>query len=206
MKPLTVFIIMVVALLTAWAFAPVFADQPPQRHRYEFEPEVTAAYTTFGKWAETCFTWVAEEPEVFKWAIDEWAKHANVTDCGNTANPEILMFWDYGITQIGWLGWASMSGNGTNLTACTIGINANSYLARLSLKAVMAHELGHCFGLGHSEYNDQLMSEYCCAPFGADDIAGIQALYGPPLTPLPPPPPPTEYKYPMPGISKDGLQ
>lgn len=44
------------------------------------------------------------------------------------------------------------------------------------------HEIGHGIGLDHSEYTDAIMYAYAgfAKTIGADDIAAIQSLYGPP--------------------------
>ncbi len=52
--------------------------------------------------------------------------------------------------------------------------------------------MGHSLGLGHSHAVDSIMRAEYTGPrgLGADDIAGIQALYGPPTGNQPPTPPP----------------
>jgi vacuolar-type H+-ATPase catalytic subunit A/Vma1 len=49
---------------------------------------------------------------------------------------------------------------------------------------VMLHEVGHSLGLGHSEVTSSVMAFYtdrggALRTLTSDDIAGIQAIYGP---------------------------
>ncbi|HWU83777.1 MAG TPA: matrixin family metalloprotease, partial [Rhodocyclaceae bacterium] len=60
----------------------------------------------------------------------------------------------------------------------------------IDITQVLAHELGHALGLDHSSTPNSLMNPfYSEAFFGpqADDIAGIQYLYGAPLVAVPEP-------------------
>src|SRR5712691_1494792 len=54
--------------------------------------------------------------------------------------------------------------------------------ASIDLYSVSLHELGHALGLGHSDLPSAVMYPYykMSTKLSADDIAGIQALYGPP--------------------------
>jgi hypothetical protein len=72
--------------------------------------------------------------------------------------------------------------------------------ATVDLYSVAVHEAGHALGLGHSDQPGAVMYPYYHQAYGlhSDDIAGIQALYGPrdvvvappPPTPIAPPEPP----------------
>ena len=66
----------------------------------------------------------------------------------------------------------------------------NSNAEDVDLLTVAAHEIGHCLGLAHSDDPSALMYPSYEGPhrsLGADDIAGIQDLYG--LASSPPPAP-----------------
>jgi len=61
---------------------------------------------------------------------------------------------------------------------------------------VVLHEMGHALGLGHVNDPNSIMALYSTRGHGlrtlsADDIAGIQAIYGPPTNPPPDVPEPT---------------
>ena len=66
----------------------------------------------------------------------------------------------------------------------------NSVSRNVDLLTVAAHEIGHTLGLAHSDDPGALMFASYDGPrrsLGADDIAGIQALYGVASDALPPP-------------------
>jgi len=75
-----------------------------------------------------------------------------------------------------------MVGNMTFDTAESWAIDAPT-----DIKAVALHELGHSLGMGHSDDPDAIMYPFYApgdpAVLGADDIAGIQTLYGKPDKP-----------------------
>lgn len=55
----------------------------------------------------------------------------------------------------------------------------------IDLVTIAAHEIGHGIGLDHTNVSGQLMDEYYTQShrfLGTDDIAGVQSLYGPPLS------------------------
>jgi hypothetical protein len=62
----------------------------------------------------------------------------------------------------------------------------------IDLFTVLLHEAGHALGLDHSEYSTSVMALYsvrggALRTLQADDIAGIQALYGPATAAIPEP-------------------
>ena len=59
------------------------------------------------------------------------------------------------------------------------------FVTGLSLEEAICHEMGHTLSLGHSSRRDSIMYasigfRYGDVKLGADDIKGIQKLYGPP--------------------------
>ncbi len=67
----------------------------------------------------------------------------------------------------------------------------------IDLLTVAIHEIGHSLGLRHSNVGSAIMFPTYNGirhDLDADDIAGIQSIYGPPTPPPPPPPPqPTSF-------------
>ena len=79
----------------------------------------------------------------------------------------------------------------------------------VDLLTVAAHEIGHTLGLAHSNDPDALMYPSYSGPrrfLGADDVAGVQALYGVASSPQPAPEVPPQGATPPPssGTDSDG--
>lgn len=57
--------------------------------------------------------------------------------------------------------------------------NCNASGGTCDARTVVAHEMGHSEGLGHTGHSPALMmsGETCCYTLQGDDIAGLQAIY-----------------------------
>jgi len=66
--------------------------------------------------------------------------------------------------------------------------SSEDWLSGFDLSTVILHELGHSLGLGHSnDINSIMFAGYMGVrlTLGADDISGIQSIYGPAVVPVP---------------------
>ena len=82
----------------------------------------------------------------------------------------------------------------------------DSETRNVDLLTVAAHEIGHTLGLAHSDDPDALMYPSYSGPrrsLGADDIAGVQALYGVASAPQPAPEVPPQGATPPPSSGTD---
>lgn len=151
---------------------------------------ILSAYTLTGsKWDHKAITYSCGNPALAQ-AVKDWAAVSALEDGGCSANPDIILQvvdpWPYGANIAGVAGWASVGGK---TTGCVISVKPTG----VAHMGVITHEVGHCLGLGHSSeafnepnaaYRNASMYYACCNTIGADDRAGIVALYGP----EPPPP------------------
>jgi hypothetical protein len=200
-------------------------SEPLEGQRFEGPTE---DFSTFvGKWDHSCITYHTTDPglaELADRALALWGSVSTITNCGNVP-AELADITIVGVPSgslgSGVLGRAGCSGAGGFMISCNVEITDG---ARNLI--VVAHELGHALGLGHSEYTNQLMSAFCCNPLGFDDIAGIQSLYGvnpggtptptptfvfPTSTPVPPTatpspthtPTPPRFRLVVPGLARD---
>ena len=111
--------------------------------------------------------------------------HSDILNSGLVANNTILAGCNETFSSSTTLGGAVMKCNGDNCQAVLI-INAGSESAmpdqdRNTQIAVIAHELGHAIGLGHTEISHNLMyysvSGKTQTWLGQDDIDGVTYLY-----------------------------
>lgn len=186
---------LIAAIVAALLFLPMasHADEsdPWIGKAYEGETGATVEeYTVTGLvWDHRCLTHNGDTQleALYVRAFLLWTTYANIFDCGSVAPGSEDIDFHVGPLPAGVAGQAAWGfSTGTGKAHCSITISPGA----VGNFAVMAHELGHCLGVGHSQRSDQLMSPYCCNPIGDDDIAAIRSIYGanpnPPVTPVPP--------------------
>ncbi|MCC6382956.1 MAG: matrixin family metalloprotease [Dehalococcoidia bacterium] len=83
---------------------------------------------------------------------------------------------------------ANLSFVGSAIAHCEVRVEpvAFAQLSEAGRQNVVAHELGHCLGLDHSD-QPSIMKNPLLYGFSADDVAGLAALYGPPIVAASPP-------------------
>lgn len=193
-------LILAILMLATWlavAWSMASAQEGPQQAEGAQQGDIIdldgtegvwAAYALTGpKWSHQAITYSCGNA-VLAAAVRAWANESGLVDGGCSSTPDIslqiLEPWPY---TDGTAGYASWQGTNTVLQHCTITVP----LRNQAHTGVILHEVGHCLGLNHSADRNATMYPYCCAPIGPDDIAGIQALYGPgeAVTPTPSAPP-----------------
>lgn len=75
---------------------------------------------------------------------------------------------------------ANLSLAGNAIAHCEVRVEPGAFaqLSEAGRRNVVAHELGHCLGLDHSD-QPSIMKNPLLYGFSADDAAGLTALYGP---------------------------
>jgi hypothetical protein len=146
-------------------------------------------FETFGKtWPQREITYRCEGPEALKDACRKAAKAWNKTGVvtlteGDSGAAIVIKF---STMEYGYLAYSMVSLKERWITGGVVTINeAHKFRGwrAYDLPSLVAHEIGHCLGLGHSSDRRSIM--YSHAEFqkrlrlGADDIAGIKALYAP---------------------------
>lgn len=127
------------------------------------------AYTVTGyRVGHTAVTYSCGNPELAQ-AVKAWADVSALTDGGCTDNhPDVTL---------------EIVAN-TAIPSPVQGVGGAGHLwipvRNTHHLGVITHEVGHALGMGHSADPNAAMAPYCCNPIGADDIAGIVSIYGPP--------------------------
>ncbi len=123
-------------------------------------------------------------------AFQTWANHTNlnfhrVGDDGAprgavTHNEDIRIGGITAGTVAGWASFPGRGGGGDITLRTTTGILTSKYWSETAFTSLLTHEIGHALGLDHSQVLGAAMgvrSPY--VGLSADDIAGIQEIYGP---------------------------
>lgn len=125
-------------------------------------------------------------------AFNTWANVSGFTNLGQRTDsgvtfgaPESGTFGDIRIAAIGFDGEFGVLGHGFSIGSGIGGDihldNAERWGTSIDLATVLLHEIGHTLGLGHSSATGSVMNASYTVPnitLAADDIAGIQSIYG----------------------------
>lgn len=164
----------------------------------------SADYIQFGS-----FITSTAAASIIQAAFNAWEAVANIdfVRTSDSSSVDIRLGYYYGDGPSGTLAVANYSYSSGLLREAFISFDSrenwnlsttgNFYLTAL-------HEIGHTLGLGHSTVSPSIMSAFLNSSLSgltADDIAGIQAIYGAPSNggggdPPPPPSPPSSNKSP----------
>lgn len=153
----------------------------------------------------------AEEIAAIGWAINTWASASNFTNLGMVADGGVnggasqaagghlgdLRFAAIGGFSSGGViahaytpgteataSWSTLGGDVHFNTAFSYVDNANAGSGSIDFATIALHEIGHSLGLGHSSVTGSVMEPVYAGArrsLHADDIAGIQAIYGAPV-------------------------
>lgn len=137
-------------------------------------------------------------------AFNTWANVSDFTNLGQRTDsgvafgaPESGIFGDIRIAAIGFDGAFGVLGHAFSIGSGIGGDihldSAENWGSGIDLATVLLHEIGHVLGLGHSSATGSVMNASYTVPnitLAADDIAGIQSIYGfaitdPAVVPLP---------------------
>lgn len=156
----------------------------------------------------------SEEIAAIGWAIDTWAAVCNFTNLGMVADGAVNggatqasggHLGDMRFAAIGGfsggstiahaytpgtqstVSWGTLGGDVHFNTAFGYVDNPNAGSGSIDFATIALHEIGHALGLGHSSVSGSVMEPVYTGArrsLHADDVAGIQAIYG---TPVPEP-------------------
>ena len=119
---------------------------------------------------------------IYTWNTAGAGMHAVYGGITNLPPSRHLGYSD-GANVIGWGGTSLGSANYSG-AECDISLGAVPYdWTYYSVSRVVAHEVGHCLGLGHSDISGAIMYPSVGAgtdvTLAADDVAGLRAAYPP---------------------------
>lgn len=165
------------------------------------ECTVGNTYTALGAFGPAFSVWQSQiEAAMAAWSAVADLKFVQVPDLGEDFNAATQKSGDlrFGGENMGFAGGELAHGyfppkNGASAAGdmhfdtadCWEGVMDGTADGCYSIFQVAAHELGHALGLDHTDVVDSLMNPYYTEAFTgpqADDIAGMQFIYGKPVT------------------------